>query len=641
MNHFTAQFIKDGRLILRELVVWAFATALSTILITPWVGSWAGNQLSNIDSVQRFLGTAATFIILGVIVTNWLIAHRLIAADNPVNPKAFWLSRPVGPHVLAASKFAWILSLAWVVPLFSSLPILLLSGTTKGALQCYLGMGVLFTALGAIPLAGFSLVRKARFLFYAIIGIFVIQLAGQIYFRIGSGPNLPSYSPVNVEQARKVVGLSLTVVGVFALIYIQYRKRNFWIGILSILSISGMVWTMTNKWSLALYSDSIDFPVPTEKFAIDSGRLRASSGTSNKVPYFQIESTMPIIEIEPGLVAKAHGVESELIGTLGRTARSFKVGQSLSNEIADTFELTRVSLRGTEAQPHGASITLARENTADWDQQIGQIQRIEGTIHYRLYRIHEPLRSRNNLVRHKDDWVWSKMEAIQPSGLNVKTFSITTEDRTEKDGLLFDDRLLVNPDQNEWLDKSGRNSRSSSLSFLRNMRTESNDFQPETRSMNVDGNRKSVLAPEKVWFEQAELWLPVVENLGSYRQDFSIDLSENQNGRWLIFPTVQSDRDDGSITSFNISLIDIVGGKTTTLGGGIDKAYGQWNTLWLDGNSLLMGTSKGVFKVTINPADSTIRRIKPSIEEVKMMLQAMAQFENSGFIPREFLRSRM
>lgn len=44
------------------------------------------------------------------------LAGQLLYADTPLRVEGFWLSRPVGPAAMGASKVVWILILAWIVP---------------------------------------------------------------------------------------------------------------------------------------------------------------------------------------------------------------------------------------------------------------------------------------------------------------------------------------------------------------------------------------------------------------------------------------------------------------------------------------------------------------------------------------------
>lgn len=132
---------------------------------------------------------------------------------------------------------------------------------------------------------------------------------------------------------------------------------------------------------------------------------------------------------------------------------------------------------------------------------------------------------------------------------------------------------------------------------------------------------------------EAEVWIPVVEDLGSYQHDFSINLKENQNGPWLALPHHKRG-------SLYISLPDTRNGRLENIAPYISSRTQRWNILWLNENCLLVGSSgssgpdrKRVEKIVIEKEPELITAIVNE-EETALMRAAMERTNKSGFIPR-------
>lgn len=84
-----------------------------------------------------------------------------------------------------------------------------------------------------------------------------------------------------------------------------------------------------------------------------------------------------------------------------------------------------------------------------FSQTNGVVERINGRMHYRVYRILEPLKLESGVARHKDEWIWPKFDKLRSQGAVLNGISLADSESSHgtqgQDGMIDRSYFFVNP----------------------------------------------------------------------------------------------------------------------------------------------------------------------------------------------------
>jgi len=630
MKAFIAQLIKDGKLIRREAVLWAFLMGMVALSCSPWVIGWA---VANLDpaNLHMMIGLFALEF-LATLIIGWAMASRLLYADAPLRNNAFWLSRPVGPDAMVASKAAWILGLAIIVPLAIGVPLLVASGPGSGWLGFWWKAFGTFAVLGLGVFAAASLTRSGRDFALGLATLVVLAIVVQFAaFSRGRGWSMEGFTPIGLEASRVIVALVVVAVGAMATAWLQYRERRFVYGLAAVVATILAAATANHYWPLNFRRTLVPESIQVGVGEFDPYSVSASQSTHNDVSLItlRIEQTFP--ELEPGFIAAPVGIDSRLVSDRRVQRYAGELHASLVDQAAASYGLTAIDSRFSP----GSSINLEMfvQRVSDFYLPGEQFQTLEGTVQYRVYRVHEPLRltGRAERVRWRNDSVYL-LERSLSSGpeLQVQTLELTSS-HDEQDGLLRRAAFLADPGTKTWFGAFGGSG--SGVQGFRDLQFSSYRFRGSQRTRFVDGEAVQTMVPSRDWLAGAEIWQPVLEFVGTFTQSFSIDLRPFQNGDWLAFPRVEAGT-EGRSPSADISFVNLAAGKTPALGFGMGQGAGPWNMLWIGPEEFLFWYPENrLMVVTLHDGELGDRKATEADREA--MRRARERHRGNGIIPPE------
>jgi hypothetical protein len=211
---------KDLRLLLWPWLVW-----LSLLPARIALGFWCirKTHFSGADSTNAMrIDLALT--VLGAL-TCYLLVLRLVQADAPLRPRAFWHTRPISGGGLLLAKALAALLLFGLAPVLVSLPWWLANG---------LGGADLALAALEVLLAHVAIILPA-FLIASVVDSFgravlwsVVQFGLLVGLAIFAGQSLDNQSRIGpgLALSRDLLAASLATLGLVALVVWQFRRRR-------------------------------------------------------------------------------------------------------------------------------------------------------------------------------------------------------------------------------------------------------------------------------------------------------------------------------------------------------------------------------------------------------------------------------
>jgi hypothetical protein len=281
--------LKDVRAVRGPLALWLAVLVADCAAQSLQVDRLV-TDVNRVETLEGGLGVVG----LCLVAFGWIIAAMIVQADPLDNPSAFWLTRPLSPSALLASK------LLLVVPLFLLLPVVAAT-TVAGAngihgrvlLQFALERLAVDAALLLPVLAAASVAHNLPRMVLVLAGGGLVYTAihAMAMFQWMFLPALDSARwSVLARSSGRLVALALSVVGSLALIAHQYltrsTRRTLWLGtaVLALAVVAGDFW----PWNFLPEStpppvDAAVFDPAGVRLSMDPDWLRRGDATSTRV----------------------------------------------------------------------------------------------------------------------------------------------------------------------------------------------------------------------------------------------------------------------------------------------------------------------------------------------------------------------
>jgi hypothetical protein len=281
--------LKDLRAVRGPLALWLAVLVADCVAQSLKVDRFVGD-VNRVETLGLVLGVVG----LCLVAFGWVLAAMIVQADPLDNPSAFWLTRPLGPGALLASKLLLILPLFLLLPVGAASAVAAANGA-RGTLlvqfalerlarDAALLLPVLAAASVAHNLPRVVLVLTGGGLVYATIHALAMM---QWLFM----PALVSMRDYALARSSGVlVAMALSVVGSLALLAHQYltrsTRRTLWLGVaaLALTVAAGDFW----PWNLLPdftppRVDAAVFDPAGVRLSMDPDGLRRADATSTGV----------------------------------------------------------------------------------------------------------------------------------------------------------------------------------------------------------------------------------------------------------------------------------------------------------------------------------------------------------------------
>jgi hypothetical protein len=227
---------KDLRSLQSEIILWVVLTVAHVMFRTVWPPL----TMSLDANLVEWVNMAGSVLPAARGITFVLIATRLVHADPLVTADAFWLTRPIPPRLLFASKLAtMLLVLALPAGLAQAVP-MIAYGVPPLDLTRLMTENLLYFAAGLMaPVAAAALTSNLRSLSTLVLALAVLWAGASILATTAfvgptsaQGPNTARVSNRTARQfggasaTQRAVSLVLIAGGFGAAAWHQYRTRR-------------------------------------------------------------------------------------------------------------------------------------------------------------------------------------------------------------------------------------------------------------------------------------------------------------------------------------------------------------------------------------------------------------------------------
>lgn len=187
-------------------------------------------------------------------VLTFLVTVAIVQEDRLFAPNEFWLTRPIRPRTLLASKLV-LLGAILVLPAFLGTIALALAAGGSFGLSLLVGIETAATvtamALVTILLAATtrSILQACAVIVVLWLAVVVVVLAVQAWW---PGLHLPRMSPGVSVGTRALVGMVLAIGGLAVVLDVTYRKRRYATTIPLVLALAALVLIGVRYWPVSL-----------------------------------------------------------------------------------------------------------------------------------------------------------------------------------------------------------------------------------------------------------------------------------------------------------------------------------------------------------------------------------------------------
>jgi hypothetical protein len=218
--HLIAADIRRFRLLIIGMVL-----LMVSVAVLEGVRPVVGTAVASVELVRSLLSVASNVLALVLVA---LVIH----ADALVGSDAFWMTRPINPWALLASKALLLGAVMIAVPVLCEAGLLAVYGVPAGPVARIAAQTAIFDALWLAAAMSIAALTTNLARFAAVLGALIVGLAAVVAVsatvmmaRFDDMP--PSFGGMTVsDPTAGFVSTVLMIVACGALVVVQYRKRS-------------------------------------------------------------------------------------------------------------------------------------------------------------------------------------------------------------------------------------------------------------------------------------------------------------------------------------------------------------------------------------------------------------------------------